>query len=146
MACGLRNNLRAAGRMLSRPSGLQGLSTSNAKARLRAFGPNVLVRGTTGARLKELLAPFADPMAIMLGAAAGVYLALGDKRDGIVLLIALVPVLGVDVLMEARSRRALQPIWCCFKTTSAPSSRPCAKAATYLKISRRPCAIWWRSS
>jgi P-type Ca2+ transporter type 2C len=106
----LRNDLRAAGRILSRPSELQGLSTSEAKARLRAFGPNVLVRGTTGARLRELLATFADPMAIMLGAAAGVYLALGDQRDGIVLLIALVPVLGVDVLMEARSRRALQKL------------------------------------
>ncbi len=49
-------------------------------------------------------------MAIMLAVAAIVYLALGDSRDGIVLLIALVPVIGVDVLLEARSRRAIEKL------------------------------------
>src|SRR6266702_3771137 len=49
----------------------------------------------------------ADPMALMLALTAIIEIALGETRDGIVLLVALVPVLGVDVVLEARSRRAL---------------------------------------
>lgn len=46
-------------------------------------------------------------MAIMLAIAAATYVALGDTRDAVVLALALIPVLGVDVLLEARSRAAL---------------------------------------
>jgi Ca2+-transporting ATPase len=46
-------------------------------------------------------------MAVMLAIAAAIYFALGETRDAVVLVIALVPVLGVDVLLEARSRSAL---------------------------------------
>ncbi|HYL60314.1 MAG TPA: HAD-IC family P-type ATPase, partial [Candidatus Acidoferrales bacterium] len=52
----------------------------------------------------------ADPMALMLAGAAAVYFALGEKTDAIVLLVALVPVLGVDVTLEARSRTALRKL------------------------------------
>jgi len=51
-----------------------------------------------------------DPMAVMLVVAAGVYFLLGETRDAIVLTIALVPVLGVDVVLEARSRAALDQL------------------------------------
>jgi Ca2+-transporting ATPase len=85
-----------------------GLSASEAASRLKTFGPNRLVRDASLARLKELLQTFADPMALMLGVAGIVYLAMGQRREGIVLLAALVPVLSVDVLLEARSRRALK--------------------------------------
>jgi Ca2+-transporting ATPase len=59
------------------------------------------------ASLKEALHLLLDPMAVMLAIAAAIYFALGETRDAVVLVIALVPVLGVDVLLEARSRAAL---------------------------------------
>ncbi len=49
-------------------------------------------------------------MAIMLVAAAGVYYALGETTDSVVLVLALVPVLGVDVVLETRSRAALKKL------------------------------------
>jgi Ca2+-transporting ATPase len=48
-----------------------------------------------------------DPMALMLVAAAGLYWALGQHRDALVMAVALGPVLAVDVILEARSRGAL---------------------------------------
>jgi hypothetical protein len=42
-------------------------------------------------------------MAVMLVVTATAYFLLGETRDAIVLALALIPVLGVDVLLEARS-------------------------------------------
>ncbi len=52
----------------------------------------------------------ADPMAIMLAIAGAAYLAMGERLEGAVLLGALIPVLGIDVLLEARSRSALKKL------------------------------------
>ena len=49
-------------------------------------------------------------MALMLAAAAAAYYALGERTDSYVLLAAIVPVLGVDVLLQARSRAALRKL------------------------------------
>src|ERR1700674_868773 len=104
---------------VTNPSQFEGLSAAEAVSRLRTFGPNLLVRGATRARLRELLRTLADPMAIMLGVAGSIYLAMGQRREGIVLIAALAPVLGVDVLPEARSRQALKKL----AAAVAPSAR-----------------------
>ncbi len=85
-----------------------GLDPAEARRRLLALGPNRLVEPRRWAWLLEALRIVADPMAVMLAVAAAVYLALGERRDGIILLVTLVPVLGVDVVLEARSRSALK--------------------------------------
>ncbi|MHB8878990.1 MAG: cation-translocating P-type ATPase [Myxococcaceae bacterium] len=95
---------------LTLPAPFEGLSPGEAARRLREHGPNRLVEVERWALLKELLHTVADPMALMLAAAAAIYLALGERRDGIILLVALVPVLGIDVLLETRSRKALKKL------------------------------------
>ncbi|HZZ84960.1 MAG TPA: cation-transporting P-type ATPase [Anaeromyxobacteraceae bacterium] len=89
---------------------LRGLSPEEARARLASVGPNRLVAVERWAWLKEALSVAADPMALMLALAAVVYLLLGDVKNAIILAVALVPVLGVDVLLEARSRQALKKL------------------------------------
>jgi Ca2+-transporting ATPase len=84
-----------------------GLTTEEARRRLSSVGPNRLVEPRPWARARAVLEAVLDPMAFMLAAAAAVHLALGQVRDGVVLLVSLVPVLGVDVLLRARSRAAL---------------------------------------
>ena len=88
----------------------EGLTSIEAARRLTVHGLNRLQAEDPHARLKELLKTLADPMAVMLALAAGTYFLLGEKRDGWILLIALIPVLGVDVLLEARSRNALKKL------------------------------------
>lgn len=51
-----------------------------------------------------------DPMAIMLAVAAVTYLAMGERLEGLVLLTALIPVLGIDVILEVRSQAALKKL------------------------------------
>jgi Ca2+-transporting ATPase len=84
-----------------------GLSVAEALKRLRSQGPNRLVTSARWAAARQVLESLADPMALMLAAAGAVYLVAGEVRDGAILLAALVPVLGVDVALQLRSRRAL---------------------------------------
>jgi P-type Ca2+ transporter type 2C len=86
---------------------LGGLSSAEARARLKAFGRNLPVRRRPGARLVGLARSLADPMALMLAVAGAVFFALGHHTEGLVLFAALIPVLGVDVALEMRSRNAL---------------------------------------
>jgi Ca2+-transporting ATPase len=90
--------------------GLGGLSREEAKARLAEFGPNLLVERERAAHLVQWLWMLADPMALMLAGAALLYLLLGKPHEATVLAVVIVPVLGVDVLMEARSRSALKQL------------------------------------
>ncbi len=92
------------------PAGLVSLSSSEARERLARVGPNRWVKQDRFARVRAALALLLDPMAIMLAAAAVVYLLLGETRDAVVLALALIPVLGVDVVLEARSRAALDQL------------------------------------
>jgi Ca2+-transporting ATPase len=87
-----------------------GLTSDEARARLATHGPNRLVGRERAAWLKEAVGLLLDPMAIMLVVAAAIYFALGDRRDAVVMLAALVPVIGVDVFLEARSRSALKQL------------------------------------
>jgi P-type Ca2+ transporter type 2C len=87
---------------------LIGLSSDEAARRLKSYGPNRLVRASRGAAILAFFRTAADPMAIMLAAAGAVYYALGERTDAYVLFAAIVPVLAVDVILEARSRTALK--------------------------------------
>ena len=84
-----------------------GLSSSEAARRLAAVGPNRFVESAGWRRIGAVLSAIADPMAAMLAITGIVYLVLGDVIDGTILLVALIPVWGVDVVLAARSRRAL---------------------------------------
>jgi len=87
-----------------------GLTSERARDLLAEHGPNRYSPAGRTASLAEFLRTLADPMAIMLLAAAVLSFAAGQRRDGIVLLVALFPVLAVDVLLEARSRKALKKL------------------------------------
>ena len=100
-------------------AGLAGLSSKEAKARLAELGPNLLVERERSARLAQWLRMLADPMALMLAGASALYMLLGKPHEAAVLAAVIVPVLGVDVLMEARSRSALKKL----ASAVAPRSR-----------------------
>ncbi|MGH7924831.1 MAG: cation-translocating P-type ATPase [Candidatus Binatus sp.] len=87
-----------------------GLGADEAARRLKIYGPNRLVRASRCAAILEFVRTAADPMAIMLAAAGAVYYALGERTDAYVLFAAIIPVLAVDVILEARSRTALKKL------------------------------------
>jgi Ca2+-transporting ATPase len=88
----------------------RGLERAEAARRLAQLGPNEFVRLRWWDPIARFLRTAADPMALMLAAAAAAYYALGERTDSYVLLAAIVPVLAVDVLLQARSRSALRKL------------------------------------
>ena len=89
------------------PPDLTGLSEQDAARERARVGPNRWVPTARWARVRDALELLLDPMAVMLAIAALIYVAVGETRDALVLAVALIPVLGVDVVLDARSRAAL---------------------------------------
>jgi Ca2+-transporting ATPase len=85
----------------------RGLTSAEAAARLAAEGPNELTRE----RRRGLLASIADvvrePMLALLLAACGIYLVLGDVREALALLLAVLVVIAITLVQERKTERAL---------------------------------------
>jgi len=89
---------------------MEGLTSAEARRRLEIYGRNLAVRHRPSQRLVEFAKLLLDPMAIMLAAAGIAYLLMGERLEGAVLLAALVPILGIDVILEVRSQAALKKL------------------------------------
>lgn len=105
---------------LTAPGPAPGLSSAEAAERLERLGPNVLVPATPRPSLWSwIVTLFADPMAILLLTTAALYLALGDRLDGIIALVALAPIFLVSAVLEHRAEAALARL----RDAVAPSAR-----------------------
>src|ERR671912_40733 len=89
------------------PAGLTGLDEAEAGRRLGRQGPN----GVGGTRSRGLIdivrGILREPMFLLLLAAAGLYLVIGDIGEGLFMTAGAVVTIGLVVLQEARSERAL---------------------------------------
>ena len=95
------------------PSDLQvnpsrGLSSEEAVARLSRYGPNLLAPEAAGSRWRRFVRVLGDPMVIILLVAGFLFLGLGQTTNGIIILVAVAPVIVVDVILELRAERTLQ--------------------------------------
>ena len=86
----------------------RGLSTREAASRLERVGPNRPVPEARGHRLRRWLGPLTDPMVALLLVAAPTYWAIGEERDAIIALVALVPIIAVGWVLEQRAERTLE--------------------------------------
>jgi len=89
---------------------LEGLTSAEARSRLEIYGRNIAVKHHRGERILEFAKLLLDPMALMLAIAGLAYLLMGERLEGSVLLAALIPVLGIDVILEVRSQTALRKL------------------------------------
>jgi Ca2+-transporting ATPase len=87
-----------------------GLSSAEAARRLVTDGPNLL----PGAARKTLLAivfgVMTEPMFLMLLAAGGIYLLLGDRGEALFLLAFVFVVIGITLAQERKTQRALESL------------------------------------
>lgn len=84
-----------------------GLTAAEAGARLRRFGPNEVPGGKARGLVRVLFEVIREPMFLLLLAAGGVYLVLGELQDALMLLGFVVVVVGITLLQELRTERAL---------------------------------------
>ncbi len=89
---------------------MKGLSSAEAAARLAAEGPNALpVPGRHGLAAIAL-GVLREPMFLLLLAATGIYLLLGDLYEAMVLGASIVGVIGITVAQERKAERALEAL------------------------------------
>lgn len=89
---------------------LQGLNAVEAARRLSVEGANELPATRTRGLLALVGHVFAEPMFLLLAAAAVLYLLLGDARDAIVLASSLLVVATITITQELRAERALDAL------------------------------------
>ncbi|RRN64729.1 cation-translocating P-type ATPase [Caulobacter sp. 602-1] len=89
---------------------LRGLDEAEAAARLVAVGPNELPHASRRGLAGILGETLREPMFLLLVGAAVLYLVLGDLGEGLFLTAGALASVGLVVLQEARSERALSAL------------------------------------
>ena len=87
-----------------------GLSASEATARLAHDGPNLLPGSEPRTAWQLVRGVFAEPMFLMLLAAGGIYLLLGDRAEAALLLAFVFVVIGLTLAQERKTQRALESL------------------------------------
>ncbi|HSB20055.1 MAG TPA: cation-translocating P-type ATPase [Anaeromyxobacteraceae bacterium] len=87
--------------------GVPGLTAAEAAARLAAEGPNELARDRRPGFLASVGHVLREPMLVLLLAAAGIYLVLGDIREALALLLGVLVVITITLVQERKTERAL---------------------------------------
>ena len=84
-----------------------------------ALGPNELEAERPESVLRLIVGAVTEPFVLLLAIAGILAVALGEVRDGLLVLIGLVPIVGADVVVEFRAERALDEL----RAAAAPVAR-----------------------
>ncbi len=96
-----------------------GLSDEEATRRAGTAGPNALDEAKREPAWRMAWDAFTEPFVLMLAAAGALAIAVGEVRDGLLVLIGLLPIVGADVVTEYRGERALEAL----RDATAPVAR-----------------------
>jgi Ca2+-transporting ATPase len=96
-----------------------GLTEEEARHRLSTVGPNEMARREPPRLWRLALHAATEPFILLLLVAGVLAVFLGEVRDGLLVIIGLMPIVGADVITEFRAERALQAL----RAASAPVAR-----------------------
>ena len=85
----------------------RGLTEVESAARLAREGPNELAQDKKGGLLHTISEVMKEPMLLLLVAAGGVYLLLGDLEEALALLFSVLVVIAITLVQERKTERAL---------------------------------------
>jgi Ca2+-transporting ATPase len=97
----------------------RGLDPEEAARREALVGPNELEPQARESVLRMVVGAATEPFVVLLLAAAVGAILLGEVRDGLLVLVGLLPIVGADVVTEYRGERALEAL----RSASAPIAR-----------------------
>lgn len=87
-----------------------GLSSTQASERLKVEGPNILPGSIPLTAFKLVFEVVTEPMFLMLLAAGGLYLVLGDHGEAVFLLIVVFIIIGMTLFQHGRTQRQLEAL------------------------------------
>jgi Ca2+-transporting ATPase len=96
-----------------------GLGAAEARHRASTAGPTALETSRREPLWRMLLGAAMEPFVLLLAVAGGLAILVGEVRDGLLVLVGLVPIVGADVITEYRGERALEAL----REASAPVAR-----------------------
>ncbi|MBI3745168.1 MAG: HAD-IC family P-type ATPase [Chloroflexi bacterium] len=96
-----------------------GLASDEIDARAALAGPNELEAHQAPSVLGMVVEAATEPFVLLLAAAGIGAILLQEVRDGILILVGLLPIVGADVVTEYRGERALEAL----REASAPMAR-----------------------
>jgi Ca2+-transporting ATPase len=96
-----------------------GLGASEVLARAAQSGPNELEPARRESLLRMVLGAASEPFVVLLAVAGALAIALGEVRDGLLVIGGLIPIVGADVVTGYRGERALEAL----RDASAPMAR-----------------------
>ena len=88
----------------------RGLAPDEAARRLDEIGPNELEPDHHASLLGSLIEAATEPFVILLAIAGALALVIGEVRDGLLVLLGLIPIVGADVITAFRGERALESL------------------------------------
>ena len=88
----------------------QGLTSIEARRRLAAEGANLLPTAGRRATLAIALEVAAEPMFLLLIAAAAIYIVLGDLREALVLGASVLVMAAITIVQQRKAERALEAL------------------------------------
>lgn len=87
-----------------------GLTTAKARERLAEYGPNALPGASRRSIFGVILGVLHEPMLLLLVAAAGIYLVLGDLHEAVILSAFAGLTILIAVVQEARTEKAIDAL------------------------------------
>jgi Ca2+-transporting ATPase len=96
-----------------------GLTAAEAARRRAVDGPNDLEPSKPTSPVGLVLEAIREPFVLLLAVAGVLAIAVGEVRDGLLILVGLIPIVGADVVTEYRGERALAAL----REASAPRAR-----------------------
>jgi Ca2+-transporting ATPase len=88
----------------------RGLATDEAARRCAIVGPNELDPPRHESVLRMVFDAATEPFVVLLAVAGLLAIWLGELRDGLLVLMGLVPIVGADVVTEFRGQRSLEAL------------------------------------
>ena len=113
-------------RLPPQPAAEQGLDEGEVGERRRRYGTNAILEARPAAWRELLRDTVQDPMIWFLVGTSVLYLVLGERHEAITLLVAILPLVGMDAFLHRRTRPP--PRGCASRWPRAP--RSCARTAT----------------
>jgi len=89
---------------------MTGITTEQAKQLQAQYGKNELVPQKKESFLRKVLRILAEPMFLLLMAAAVIYFILGEVRDGAIMLIFVMGIISIDVIQEWKTDKTLNAL------------------------------------